>query len=75
VSALRSAPTVMHSRASVSSLTRWGMCDAADHLKLHFPLCFAASNLAWGFVEFQDVRARPAQHRHDAQCTAHVPVP
>ena len=75
MSALGSAPIVTHSRASVNSLTKWGARDAADHLKLHFPLCFAASNLAWGFVEFQDVRARPAQHRHDAQCTAHVPVP
>ena len=32
------------------------MCPA-DHLKLHFPMCWAASNLAWGFIEFQDVRS------------------
>ena len=30
----------------------------ADHLKLHFPMCWAAANLAWGFIEFQDVRSR-----------------
>ena len=27
----------------------------ADHLKLNFPMAWAASVLAWGFIEFQDV--------------------
>ncbi len=29
----------------------------ADHLKLNFPMAWAASVLAWGFIEFQDVSA------------------
>ena len=41
------------------TLTR-SVPSAADHLKLHFPMCFAASNLAWGFIEFQDVSALSA---------------
>ena len=28
---------------------------AADHLKLNFPMAWAAATLAWGFIEFQDV--------------------
>ena len=28
----------------------------ADHLKLNFPMAWAAATLAWGFIEFQDVR-------------------
>ncbi len=31
----------------------WAVC--ADHLKLNFPAAFAAGNLAWGFIEFQQV--------------------
>ena len=30
---------------------------SADHLKLNFPMAWAASVLAWGFIEFQDVSA------------------
>ena len=29
---------------------------AADHLKLNFPMAWSAATLAWGFIEFQDVR-------------------
>ena len=30
--------------------------SAADHLKLNFPMAWSAATLAWGFIEFQDVR-------------------
>jgi hypothetical protein len=33
---------------------------AADHLKMNFPMAWAASVLAWGFIEFQDVSAIPS---------------
>lgn len=33
----------------------------ADHLKLNFPMAWAASVLAWGFIEFQDVSAAHPQ--------------
>lgn len=31
----------------------------ADHLKLNFPAAFTASNLAWSFIEFQQVWLKP----------------
>lgn len=36
---------------------------AADHLKMNFPMAWAASVLAWGFIEFQDVSS---SHLHNS---------
>ena len=40
-----------------SGVLEWRLTEhtSADNLKLHFPAAFAASTLAWGFLEFQQV--------------------
>jgi hypothetical protein len=43
------------------------MRASADHLKLNFPMAWAASTLAWGFIEFQDVRTCIPPHANGAQ--------
>jgi hypothetical protein len=34
--------------------------DAADNLKLNFPAAWAATVLAWGYLEFPEARRTPA---------------
>ncbi|CAL5226752.1 g9605 [Coccomyxa viridis] len=43
-----------------------GWYDAGDHLKLNFPMAWAASVLAWGFIEFQDGYSSSAQTAYAA---------
>ena len=45
---------------------------AADHLKMNFPMAWAASVLAWGFIEFQDVSAIPSAQLN--ACDARAPI-
>ena len=41
-----------------------GWYDAGDHLKLHFPLAFAAAQLAWGYIEFAQGYASAGEDAH-----------
>ena len=40
------------------------LCMSADNLKLNFPAAFAASVLAWGLLEFPDVRPSSCSFVH-----------
>ncbi|CAL8464164.1 g3699 [Coccomyxa elongata] len=54
-------PSALGDKAPDGSDVTGGWYDAGDHLKLNFPMAWAASVLAWGFIEFQDGYSSSAQ--------------